>query len=147
MIRRSTKSRKQLIRHLAALFVGGAVLSIPAATAHAANYWWDIDGNIAGAGGASPAGTWSSGGTTWSTDSTGATATSAYTTTTSDDLFFAAGTNATGAYTVTLTTTQAAQSLNFEEGAVTFSGAGGIINLGGTGTISVNSASRRHDWK
>ncbi len=114
------------------------LLSAPAA--HAANLYWDIDGAAAGAGGATPSGAWTTGGTTWSTSSIGTAAAAGSTTLAADDLFFSAGTNATGAYTIGLTSTQNAGSLTFEEGAATISGAGGIITLGGTGgRITVGS--------
>ncbi len=125
---------------LSTLILAGPIVALLAIQpAHAANYFWDIDGAIAGAGGSSPAGAWSSGSTTWSTDPNGILATSAYTTLSSDALFFSAGVTATGAYTVALADAQNAGSLNFQEGAVTISGTGGVITLAGTGSIVVNN--------
>ena len=122
------------------LILAGPVAALLAMqTAHAVNYFWDIDGALTGAGGASPAGAWSSGGTTWSTNPNGILATSAYTTLSSDDLFFSAGVGATGAYTVALVDAQNAGSLNFQEGLVTISGSGGVVTLGGTGSVVVNN--------
>jgi len=115
------------------LFTTFAAVTLTLAPAvHAAPHYWDNNGAISGAGGASPSGT-------WSTDSTGASATPAYTTLASDDLLFSAGTTATGAYTISLTDAQNAKSLTFQEGNVTLSGTGGIITLGGAGgNIAVN---------
>ncbi len=93
-----------------------------APTTYAANYYWDIDGNTAGAGGATPSGTWDGVGSVWSTNLNGTIATSPYTTVLADDLFFSAGVNATGAYTISLTSPQNARSLNFQEGTATISG-------------------------
>ena len=96
--------------------------------AHAIDYYWDVDGGTAGAGGTTPAGTWSTGGATLSTNVNGATATGAVTTTTADRLFFSAGTDATGTYTVTVNGTQNIGRLTFQEGTVNLSG--GTINFG-----------------
>jgi autotransporter-associated beta strand protein len=106
-------------------------------SATAASYYWDTDGATVGAGGLSPNGTWADNSLFWSTDATGATVASAYTTLSTDDLFFSAGSNAIGAYTVTLTSTQNAKSLNFQEGNVTISGASGVITLGSGQSVNV----------
>lgn len=109
---------------------------------HAVNLYWDVDGDIAGAGGTSPAGTlWETGGNTWSTSPNGTVATSPTTTSSADDLFFSAGINATGIYSVFLDDSQSAKSLSFQDGTVTISGAGGgVINFGsGVGAIAVGN--------
>jgi fibronectin-binding autotransporter adhesin len=111
-----------------------AITSVPAA-----NLYWDIDDVTAGAGGATPAGAWTTGGTTWSASPNGTVATVATTTAATDDLFFSAGINATGAYTLTLNDSQNAKSLTFQDGTATISGASGIITLGGTGIINVTN--------
>lgn len=108
-------------------------LLAPCAPARAVDYYWDIDGATAGAGGGTPSGTWDAGGTTLSTDSTGATATGAVTTTTADRLFFSAGTDATGSYTVTVNGTQNIGRLTFQEGTANLSG--GTINFGAVNGI------------
>lgn len=123
-----------------------AVFLLPlvfATTAVAAPLYWDTDGATPGAGGPSPNGTWSTGGTTWSTSPDGNVATGSVTTALTDDLFFSAGINATGAYTITLTDSQNANRLTFQEGTATISGNGGIINFGGSGSgiIRVNNSS------
>ncbi|OYU44383.1 MAG: hypothetical protein CFE44_13245 [Burkholderiales bacterium PBB4] len=109
-----------------------ALLSVP--TALAANLYWDSNGTGT-AGSGAHTGTW---GTSifWSTDSTGLNVGSPVltaSTTSADDLFFAAGTNGTTG-TVTISGTQSGRSITFEEGAVTFSG--GTINLGSSTGVS-----------
>ncbi|MDH2402039.1 autotransporter outer membrane beta-barrel domain-containing protein [Bradyrhizobium sp. SSUT18] len=116
-----------------------ALLGLAATPAHAIDYFWDINGATAGAGGTTPSGTWSAGGTTLSTSSTGTTATGAVTTTTADRLFFSAGTDATGAYTVTVNGTQNINSLIFQEGTATLTG--GTLTLGGATPTITNTAS------
>ena len=94
------------------------LLGLIAMPAQAIDYYWDVNGATAGAGGPTPSGTWQAGGTTLSTDSTGATATGTVTTTTADRVFFSAGTDATGSYTVTVSGTQNIGRLTFQEGTV-----------------------------
>jgi autotransporter-associated beta strand protein len=68
--------------------------------ARGADVYWDIDGATAGAGGASPVGTWDTGTTAnWTTDSTGSSATQVWTS--GDNAIFSAGSNATGTFDVT----------------------------------------------
>ncbi len=127
------------------LLLGVISLTLAAPSAFSADLYWDTDGATAGAGGATPSGSWATNGTTWSTDPTGATATSALTTSALNNLFFSAGTDATGSYTVTLTGTQNAKSLTFEEGAATLTGgslsltSGGITVLAGSGNPTISS--------
>jgi autotransporter-associated beta strand protein len=123
------------------LLAAAISLTLTAPSAFAVDLYWDIDGTTAGSGGATPSGTWATDGTTWSADSTGATDTSTptITTTSVDNLFFSAGTDATGSYTVTLGANQSARSLTFEEGAATLTDntltltGGGITALAGSG--------------
>ncbi len=119
------------------LFSFGALVSISLTlstpSAIAAPYYWDVNSDTPGAGGATPSSSWSTAGTTWSTDATGATTTSAYTTLATDDLIFSAGSDATGAYTISLTDAQNAGSLSFQEGTATIEGTGGIVTLGSAG--------------
>ncbi len=123
---------------LRALLLGASFLVAPCV--QAATYYWDTDGATAGSGGATPSGTWSTGGTTWTTDSTGTTATSALTTTSLDDLFFSAGTDATGAYAISLnSTTQNARLVTFEDGTATLTAATGTLSLGTGGGITVTT--------
>ena len=102
----------------------------------AAVVYWDIDGTTAGAGGATPTGTWDGTNAFWNSlyDGTGSTAAWLA----GDTAVFSAGTNATGAYTVTVSGTQVIGGLGFEEGTVTLGG--GILDLGGAQrTVSVAS--------
>lgn len=97
--------------------------------------YWDINGSTAGAGGASPSGTWSSSTKNWNSSSAGTAATAVWT---SGNLaVFSAGTDATSSYTVTVSGTQTASSIIVEEGSPTFTG--GVINVTGT-TPQVNVA-------
>ncbi|MDI1318956.1 MAG: PEP-CTERM sorting domain-containing protein [bacterium] len=91
--------------------------------------YWDINGKTAGAGGATPAGTWSTSGganRAWTTSSAGTLkATSNWIA--AADAVFSAGTDATGAYTVTVTGTQDVSSITVTDGSPTLSS--GIINF------------------
>lgn len=111
------------------LAISGSALLL-ATQAHSTPLYWDTNGTgTAGSGAAT--GTW---GTSvfWSTDSTGANVGSPVltaTTISADDLFFSAGTNGTLG-TVTVSGTQSAHSITFDDAvAITLSG-GTAINLG-----------------
>jgi fibronectin-binding autotransporter adhesin len=91
--------------------------------------YWDINGDTAGAGGVTPAGTWDTGTTAnWSTDSAGGIATTTWAD--NDDAIFSAGSNATGAFSVGLGGTPVVGNLTVEEGAIIISG-GTALNVGG----------------
>lgn len=103
----------------------------------AATYYWDTNGATAGSGAAT--GTW---GTSvfWSTDGTGSIAPTITTPTTADNLFVAAGTNGTTG-TITVSTTQAANSITLDDNvAITISGGTGL-SLGSTTGAGVFVAS------
>ncbi len=114
---------------------------------HAANYYWDSNGSVAGAG-ADPSGYW---GTSafWTTSAGGTSATSLYTTTLADSLRFSAGSDTTGAYTVGLngSTQNALQVLAYtgnlilNNGTVTLAqtGSGAGLGTNGTATMEVSS--------
>jgi autotransporter-associated beta strand protein len=93
---------------------GTGTLTVGSATAY-----WDLDGATAGAGGATPAGTWNAANTYWN-DAAGTGIAVAWTP--GQTAAFAAGTNAIGTYTVTVDGTQDIGGLTFEEGNVTLSG-------------------------
>ena len=96
---------------------------------------WDIDGATAGAGGATPSGTWDGATSNWSTDATGSSGTSTWG---ADNVaVFSAGNDATGSYTVTVDGTQGARGLWLQEGSVTFTG--GTINLTNERAIVIDS--------
>ena len=111
-----------------------------APSAKAATFYWDANGNSTSAVAAT--GTWGTD-NFWSTDPLGGTATSPQTINNTSDLFFSAASNSTGGI-VTVSTTQAAHSITFDDatGAITLSG-GTSINLGsataGSGIFSTNA--------
>ena len=76
--------------------------------------FWDIDGTTAGAGGATPSGTWDAATGNWdaTADGTGAAATWIP----GNTAVFSAGDDATGSYTVTVDGTQAIGGLFFQNG-------------------------------
>lgn len=93
-------------------------------------FYWDRNGSPSGAGTTTATlnGTWNTTTSNWNTDSGGSTSTENFTS--GGNAVFSAGTSATGvSYTITVSGTQNANSINVEEGTVTFSG--GTINLVG----------------
>lgn len=100
-----------------------------------ATVYWDVDGSVAGAGGAAPTGTWDGTNAFWNTlaDGTGASSVWAG----GNTAVFAAGANATGSYTVTVDGTQSLGGLRFEDGTVTL--AGGTLSLAGPSDIFVDA--------
>jgi fibronectin-binding autotransporter adhesin len=116
------------------------LLIVGASTTRAQTRYWDIDTiSRAGAGGATPSGTWSGTNATWSTNAGG---TGIPTTWPGGNLAaFAAGSDATGAYTVTVSGSQNLTGLTVEEG--TISQSGGTLNFGTTPSapISINTGS------
>jgi autotransporter-associated beta strand protein len=92
---------------------------------HAQNRFWDGNADAAGAG-AAPTGTWGVD-AFWNTDAGGGAGTFTSTVTATNSVFFSAGTDAISPYTVTVSGTQAAQGLTFQEGATTLTG--GVIAL------------------
>ncbi len=99
-----------------------------AGSTSAANAYWDINGTTAGAGGATPSGTWSTAATNWNylADGTGTT----FGWTNGDNAVFSAGTDATGTFTATISGGVTAQNITVEEGNVTI--AGSTLTLAGT---------------
>src|SRR6476469_1493649 len=97
------------------------IVATGTAVAGAQTKYWDLDVTPrAGAGSATPGGTWNAAASNWNTDSTGTLLPSTWTA--GDIADFAAGTNATGAYTVTVTGTQSLSGLTVEEGTITQNG-------------------------
>lgn len=113
------------------------VLALFANSAHAAAYYWDIDGATPGAGGATPSGDWGNLGPNWSAGAAGTIVTLPTTTSTGDGLTFAAGGTADGYYTVTLIGAQNAGTITIEEGAPTLTG--GDLNLAPNATLTTTS--------
>jgi autotransporter-associated beta strand protein len=134
----SVNIRRRSVR--ARVLVGAAVVAalncISNPTAHAADLFWDVNGATAGGSGTTTAaGTWGVD-NFWSTSANGDIGTGAWV---ADSLAaFSAGTGVTGTYNVTVSGTQSASGIRFEEGAVTLTG--GTINLSGaTPTITAGT--------
>ena len=133
----------QFVKGLASATSTFTSASTTAATTIAASFGvaiptlsWDIDGNTAGAGGATPDGAWNATTANWNANYLGTG--DAATWTNGMAAAFAAGTDATGAYTVTVDGTQDIGSLAFEEGEVTLTG-GTALRV--SGFAIVNAAS------
>jgi fibronectin-binding autotransporter adhesin len=113
-------------------------IAADATVAHAQTQYWDIDTlNVAGAGSATPSGTWSSSASDWNINSTGTGLPTTWIA--GNTAVFAAGTNATGAYTVTVSGTQSLAGLTVEEGTVSQNG--GTLAFGSTASAPINVAS------
>lgn len=119
---------------------GTAILTV---TEGQGNYW-DINGAIAGAGGASPSATWDSAGTIWSDSTTGNTATAAWIA--GRTAVFAAGSDATGPYTVTIggsnaitVTNSFTSSLNTGSSSFNVTRSGWALNQGNCVAVMISS--------
>src|SRR5215212_8773383 len=109
------------MRRCASLFAALLLTANVACLGVAQTKYWDVDVIArAGAGSATPSGTWNSSATNWNTDSTGTLLPSTWTA--GNTAVFAAGSNATGAYTVNVTGTQSLSGLTVEEGTVSQNG-------------------------
>jgi len=108
------------MKRCASLTVALFVLSSGLSTAVQAERYWDVNGATAGGSNSTTAaGTWGVD-NFWSTSSAGTAATGAWVA--DETAVFSAGTNVTGTYDVTLSGTQSASGLTFEEGNVTLTG-------------------------
>ena len=121
---------------IASLFIiAGSCLTAGAQTTK----YWDIDTiDQAGAGGATPSGTWDTGTTAnWNinADGTGVPTTWAA----GDSAVFSAGSDATGSFTVTVSGTQSLAGLTMEDGTV-ISTSGGTLDFGSTANAPINIA-------
>jgi autotransporter-associated beta strand protein len=87
-----------------------------------ATLFWDIDGATAGSGGTSPSGNWDGTTANFTSDAAGASAATTAVTSSTTDVVFAAGSDGTGSYTVTVSGTQAANSVQIARGDVTLTG-------------------------
>ena len=111
-------------------FAIAALLAAP--VARATSYYWDANGALTTA--VAPTGIWGTS-SFWTTDSLGASATAAYAGDNTSDIYFCAGTLGTTG-TVTVSGTQNASSITFDDPvAITLSG-GTALNIGGTGVFS-----------
>ena len=117
----------RLTRCVMGVFVMAVVLRTGAA--RAGTVYWDLNDSTAGAGGATPTGTWDAANTYWNAAADGAGTTNAWAS--GDTGVFAAGTDATGTYTVTVSGTRTVGGLTFEEGTVDVV-SGGLANTYGS---------------
>lgn len=109
-----------------------------AASGVAQSLYWDINGPLAGTGGASPSGLWDVSSTSWSANAAGTAATSPWTP--GATAIFSAGVDATGSYGITLSAPQTASGILFEEGTITLSGE--RLDLIGAGSLTVNASAK-----
>ena len=103
-------------------------------------YFWDVDGTVAGAGGAAPSGTWSAASENWNPEFAGTGTTAAWTP--GSKAYFAAGTDATGTYEVTVDGTQEIGGLYFGAGTVTLAPAettGGALSMTSDTAVKVGT--------
>ena len=117
---------KQSVQSVRA-FIVSAMLVVAGAVQ--ADYYWDINGNSAGAGGVSPNGIWDGSNpaaTNWNTSSSGSGGTINNLTTSGDTVHFSAGTDATGSFTVKVVNTQQTSGLLADYGSVNLSG--GVVS-------------------
>jgi autotransporter-associated beta strand protein len=135
-------SRNPFLRALSLSTTATVVLTLGAFTASAADLYWDIDGDIGGAGGAAPSGNWDD--ANWSTSAAGDVATDVWGAGPHAAIFSAGG-DAVDAFTVNVGTTVLLSSLTTQEGTPTISGSGAlqlggstIFNIVGTTTISAD---------
>lgn len=116
----------------------GAILlcTLAISASQAAVIYWDINGKTAGAGGATPNGTWNSTNKNWSQVAAGNNSVDVWVA--GSTAVFSAGTDATGAYTVTVSGTQSVGALSVEDGNPTLTG--GTVNFSSaTPDLTVNS--------
>lgn len=104
----------------------------------AANVFWDVNGATSGTG-ATPTGSWDGANVFWSTVSAGNAAPTLTTVGATNDGFLSAGSDAVNPYSVTVSGTQFANSLTFQEGTPTLTG--GVIALTRGTTSSGNVGS------
>jgi autotransporter-associated beta strand protein len=116
----------------AALTLLVAALFSPSVFAQGTLYW-DVNGATTGSGGPSPSGTWDGVTPNWNASSAGTGTTVDWVP--GDIALFSAGTDATGNYTVTLSGTQTAKELYFNNGIAMLTN--GTMALTGGGVIIV----------
>jgi len=125
-------------RRVAVLPVSLLVAAFSVQSSFAASLYWDADG--ATSNGTAVTANWDGTNAFWNTDSSGAAAGSTQAvTTSSDDLFFSAGTTYTTG-TVTFSGTAAANSITIQEGPITVGGTSGTLQLGAGGVTFTSTA-------
>ncbi len=141
IIRHQSLREGQVAKHgtSARQFTGVLVLlaafMLTTANGFAQSLYWDINGSTAGAGGASPSGTWDGITPNWN-NSAGTGTPGDWVS--GDTAVFSAGSDATGSYSVTISGTETATGITFEDGTNTLTS--GTLNLTGGGLITVNAA-------
>jgi autotransporter-associated beta strand protein len=129
----SVKASRRRRALLASVLAVPAVAAFGQSAAFGQTLYWDGNGAAAGAG-AAPAGTWGAD-PFWNDQADGEAAGTIGAWVDGSTAVFAAGTDAVGPYTVTVTGTQTAAGLTFEEGSV---------GLFGSGTIALNPGATVH---
>ncbi len=138
---RRKRSSGSLSRHTRRVVFVASVVGVFSPLANATELYFDNNG-AADNTGTGAAGAWNGSAAIFNSDSTGgAGGTVTAATTNADPVHFSSGSGYTGAFTVTISGTQAANSILFEEGAVTVAGTAGAGNVldmtGGTGGVDV----------
>ncbi len=132
----------RLLPWLGAAVLFALVLSVSTLRAQTTVYW-DINGVAAGAGGATPSGTWNTAGAAnWNAVAAGTGAVSNWVA--GRSAVFSAGGDATGTYTITLGAPMSVANLTFEEGSAIITGStltftGTAISVAGGATATINS--------
>ena len=121
-----------------ATVVAGLVVAGPLPAIGQTLRYWDIDGQVPGAGGPTPSGTWDSSAANWSPAEAGDVATEAWQA--GQFAVFSAGTDAIGSFNVTLTGTNSAAGVTVRQGTVNLVGSGTLVL--DTGTLTVASGAR-----
>lgn len=109
------------------------LMTLLASSSFAINLYWDTNGPTAGAGGATPTGTWGTD-NFWTATAAGTTAVVGWTN--GETAVFSAGTDASGTFTVNVSGTQAAAGISVEEGNLTLSGGGIALSSGAAISVS-----------
>jgi fibronectin-binding autotransporter adhesin len=131
-------------RAFSQMLLAGIIIATTLGTAHATNYYWDVNGNGAGSGVTGTQHTWAAG--FFSTDPNGLAGTSTTTTGNtslpgaSDDVYFSAGTDATIAYASAVSGNQSIKGLILNTngtGQLTLGGTTATLTLGSDG-VTVN---------
>jgi autotransporter-associated beta strand protein len=117
---------------LLAASIASLALPLPG---NASDRFWDINGQLPGAGGPLPSGDWEA--ANWTLSPNGTDAGSFWDP--ADNAVFAAGSDATGAYTISLNSVQSAAGLTVQEGVVSLAGAG--LNIDSS-TVTIESGAK-----
>ncbi len=137
---RPTSGRRSFSRMLLA----GIMIATSLGMAHATNYYWDVNGTTAGSGANGSTKTWSSGTNTWNTDPLGGSAgTTPAVPTSSDDAYFAAGSDVTTGLTVNVSGAVSIKGFTFNTNGtatMTLGGSTGNLTIGSDGITVTGGA-------